>query len=96
MVDFDANQVLLEHREVDSQVAQVLGELACDFGSDRRCQPGVRASRLGSCGVVALPRGPSTVTFRALMVTLTGKREPSARLPSIQSRFLVRFQREAP
>ncbi len=64
VVQLNLDDILLGMREVDRQVVEVLGELACSF-----------SVRIPSClqmlPICCVPRGPSTVTSRDLMVTLT-------------------------
>ena len=63
VVQFDVDYILLGVREVDCQMAEVLRELACSF---------VRLPSLYlSSRDLQIPRGPSTVTSRDLIVTLT-------------------------
>jgi hypothetical protein len=61
MVELDVDDVLLGVREVDCEMAEVLGELALE---------GVRLWLLKT-RFCAIPRGPSTVTSLDLIVTLT-------------------------
>jgi hypothetical protein len=64
VVQFDLDDILLGMREVDRQVVEVLGELACTIS--------VRImSSLHISPICCVPRGPSTVTSLDLMVTLT-------------------------
>ena len=66
MVQLDVDEVLLGVREVDCQVAQVLGEFA--YLLHQSCAPLLLLPTLSSRHI---PRGPSTVTSLDLMVTLT-------------------------
>lgn len=64
VVQLDVDDILLWVGEVDCQVVEVLRELAC-FSSIRT----ISSTCISSFRSV--PRGPSTVTSRDLMVTLT-------------------------
>lgn len=75
VVDFDRDDVLLGLVEVDGNVAQVLNELSCFRLSD--IVPPPRTPGAGRFGYF-VPRGPSTVTSRDLMLTLTIRTGESA------------------
>lgn len=68
VVELDVDDVLGWVRETHREMAQVLSEFACPPLTSRSFQ--TSAFR---CGV---PLGPSTVTMRVLMWTLTAKRNP--------------------
>ena len=65
VVQFDVDNILLWVGEVDGQVVEVLRELACI--SSIRSPMSLASHSSFRC----VPRGPSTVTSRDLMVTLT-------------------------
>lgn len=73
VVNLNANNILLRSREVNRDVAQVLGKLACFSPLDSFAPPGyIFAIVMAVDGIV--PRGPSTVTLRDLIWTLTVSR----------------------
>lgn len=72
VMDLNGDGVLLGVAEVDSQVAQILDQLAC-IPSVRDVH---RQIAIGHGWFV--PRGPSTVTTRVLMLTLTTRTGQSA------------------
>jgi len=67
VVHFDEDRIALGPRETDRQVVEVFDELACGMGElelwGRPMIPFVGGRRI--------PLGPSTVTMRVLMWTLT-------------------------
>jgi hypothetical protein len=87
VVDLNRDLVLLGLTEVDSQVTEVLAELSCSMLLDHSrwvWQPKCLVYRSGcsvriaSCWGLFVPRGPSTVTIRVLMLSLTvGKKHVS-------------------
>lgn len=83
VVQFDVDDLLLWVREVDSEMLKVLHKLA--YIHPVRILP----SCLQPC-FRCVPRGPSTVTIRDLMVTLTVVRSKlvNALLPNIPKRML--------
>jgi hypothetical protein len=78
VVQLDLDDILLGMREVDCQVVEVLGELACSL-----------SVRIPSClhmlPICCVPRGPSTVTSRDLMVTLTIRGQQVSNCPSFNA-----------
>jgi hypothetical protein len=68
VVELNVDDILLWVGEVDCQVGEVLGELACGTLLD-----------IAGCGLVDcefVPRGPSTVTSLDLIATLTVQKKP--------------------
>lgn len=90
VVQFDLDDILLGMREVDRQVVEVLGELACTIPV--RISPAFHIPQIW-----CVPRGPSTVTSRDFMTTLTIRVNLSviAHLPmrQLEMRLVVNFAR---
>jgi len=88
VVDLDGDGVLLGVAEVDSQVTEVLDELACDSTTVRLdCSTAWGGFVCFAAVGVFVPRGPSTVTILVLMASLTAREKivstvcPSHRSP---------------
>ncbi len=79
VVQLDVDDVLLGQRKVDGQMVQALGELPyLRFPPSVRQLPTVVSRRPFGTSQHLVPRGPSTVTFLALMWTLTVHAEVAA------------------